>query len=100
MKLTGNDKQYLLGKVYMGETKTLEDDLPQIEEAANVTTYTLYEDNRNRGMITRDQAIELVGCEMWLSGLARSAFHWTACRQVLTNPDRAYVMFDSKKLFL
>lgn len=99
MKLTGNDKQYLLGKVYMGVTKTLEEDLPQIEEAADVTTYTLYEGNRNRGMITRDAAIELVGREMWLSGISRSAFHWTACRQTLADPDHSYVMFNSEKLF-
>lgn len=99
MKLTGNDKKYLLEKVYNGVTKTLEEDLPQIKEAADVTTYTLYEDNIERGMITRDEAIGLVGREMWLSGIARSAFHWTACRQVLANPDHAYVMFNSEKLF-
>lgn len=99
MKFTDSDKQYLLEKVYDGVTKTLEEDLPQIEEAADITTYTLFEEDRDCGMITRDAAIELVGREMWLSGLARSAFHWTACRQVLDNSDRAYVMFDSRKLF-
>ena len=99
MKLTGSDKQYLLENVYNGVTKTLEEDLPQIEEAADLTTYKLFEDKRDRGMITRNAAIELVGREMWLSGIARSAFHWTACRQVLSNPDRSYVMFDSRKLF-
>ena len=99
MKLTDSDKQYLLANVYNGVKKTLEEDLRQIEEAADVTKYKLFEDKRDRGMITRNAAIELVGREMWLSGIARSAFHWTAFRQVLSNPDRSYVMFDSRKLF-
>ena len=99
MKFTDSDKQYLLEKVYNGVMKTLEEDLPQIEEAADVTTYTLFEEDRDCGMITRDAAIKLVGREMWLSGLARSAFHWTAYRQVLDNPNSGLVMFDSKKLF-
>ena len=99
MKFTDSDKQYLLEKVYNGVMKTLKEDLPQIEEAADVTTYTLFEDKRDCGMITRDEAIKLVGREMWLSGLSRSAFHWTAYRQVLDNPDGGLVMFDSKKLF-
>lgn len=99
MKLTDTDKQYLLEKVYGGIKQTFEEDLPQIKEAADVTTYTLYEGKLDRGRITRNEAIGLVGREMWLSGIARSAFHWTACRQVLANPDHAYVMFDSRKLF-
>lgn len=99
MKLTDSDKQYLLANVYNGVKKTLEEDLRQIEEAADVTKYKLFEGKRDCGMITRDEAIKLVGREMWLSGLSRSAFHWTAYRQVLDNPDGGLVMFDSKKLF-
>ena len=99
MKLTDTDKQYLLEKVYGGIKQTFEEDLPQIEEAADVTTYTLYKGDKSDGRISRTKAIALCGREGWLSGLSRAAFHWTACRQVLANPDHAYVMFDSRKLF-
>ena len=47
--------------------------------------------------ISRKEAIELLGRETWLSGLDRSAFHWSAMRQ--TKDDKGYVYFDSSKLF-
>ena len=85
MKLTEKDKNYLRN---LGNKDA---DLKQIEEAANVTTYT------NRGKrISRNKAIELLGREEWLSGISRSAFHWTAGRMAKDNTE---VDFDSSRLF-
>lgn len=104
MKFTDKDKKYLLEKIYGGIEQTFKEDLPQIEEAADVTKYSLvkYEEDNWRGKytehrISKTAAIKLVGREGWLSGLARSAFHWTACRTLDDN--RRAVSFDSKKLF-
>ena len=104
MKFTDKDKEFLLEKVYGGIEQTFKEDLPQIEEAADVTNYSLirYEEDNWRGKytkhsISKTDAIKLVGREGWLLGLARSAFHWTACRQL--SDKRSEVSFDSKKLF-
>ena len=97
MEFTDEDKKYLLEKVYGGIKQTLDEDLPQIEEAADVTTYVVYKDGKSEGCISRKKAIELLGREVWLSGLARSAFHWTAMRCMKDKP--LQVMFDSSRLF-
>lgn len=71
-----------------------EDDksIKQIERAAAVTTYE-YKGRR----ISRKKAIELLGEKKFLSGLDRSAFHWTSCRDVVG--ENECVFFDSSKLF-
>ena len=98
MKLTDTDKKYLLEKIYGGIKQTFEEDLPQIEEAADVTTYTLYKGDKVEGRISRTKAIALCGLEGWLSGISRAAFHWTAMREVKGKPN-LYVGFDAHRMF-
>lgn len=87
MKLTENDKNYLRS---LGND---DEDIQQIEEATQkrYTQYTL-----NGAPLSRESAIQLLGKEKYLSGIARSAFHVTA-RRVTDNGED--IMFDSKKLF-
>ena len=98
MKLTDTDKKYLLEKIYAGLKHTFEEDLPQIEEAADVTTYTLYKGDESDGRISRTKAIVLCGRKGWLSGLSRAAFHRTAMREVKGKPN-LYVFFNARKMF-
>lgn len=87
MKLTNQDKMLLRG---MGHD---DKDFPQIEEAMRkyYTTYDL-----DGETISREQAIALLGREAYLSGISRSAFHYTAAR---STDDGRVVGFDSSKLF-
>ena len=98
MEFTKQDKACIL-KLYGGVQKTVDEDIGQLEEAADVTEYTvidkLHGDKERK--ITRLGAIRLVGREGWLSGLVRSAFHWTAMRE--TKDGSRYVYFDSSRLF-
>lgn len=80
MKLTKKDKEYLLS------VGVAEDDFPQMEEAMSCTKYEL-----NGKKIQRKTAIEYLGRETYLSGISRSAFHYTAYRDG--------VLFDSSDLF-
>ena len=98
MNFTDDDKKFLLENVYGGIKQTFEEDLPQIEEAADVTTYTLYKGDKSDGRISRTKAIALCGRDGWLSGLSRAAFHWTATREVKGTPN-LYVGFDAHKMF-
>ena len=104
MKFTDKDKQFLLEKIYGGLKKTFEEDLPQIEEAADVTKYSLikYEEDNWRGKydekrISRTEAIRILGRKGWLSGLSRAAFHMSAVRNL--DDMRSQVYFDSRNLF-
>ena len=87
IKLTSADKALLLD---WGHS---ESDFPQIEEAfkKSKTKYKL-----DATPISREEAISLLGREQYLSGIARSSFHYTACRQT---PDGKFVYFDSSNLF-
>lgn len=85
MKLTSEDKKLLTEWGYP------EEDFNQIERA---TTKTTYESNRNK--VTADEAIDILGREEYLSGIARSAFHWSACRE---GKEGQRVYFDSSRLF-
>ena len=86
MKLTNEMKDILLNWGYPQE------DLEQIEEATSKTIYT-YENKR----IGQREAINLLGIETFLSGISRSAFHWTSSREV--GNTGKFVSFDSSKLF-
>lgn len=92
MKLTENDKRIL------SEWGYRRSDYPQIERATNVsiTIYKIETEKTNR-KISRDEAIKVLGREKWLSGIARSAFHWSATR--LSDDEKAIVYFDSSRLF-
>ena len=76
------------------ENETSEDK-EQMKRALKCTEYRLYDDYNYRKKITRNDAIRILGEEMFVSGLERSAFHWTAAR---TNEDKT-ILFDSRKLF-
>jgi hypothetical protein len=85
MKLTKTDKELL---TKWGCPK---EDFKQIEKA---TTKTVYELNDEK--ISCEKAIEVLGREEFLSGISRSAFHWSSARN---NDKGETVFFDSSKLF-
>ena len=95
MRLTEEDKADLLAMDVPAE------DFQRIEEVAQTkyTRYTLYENGSERGKrISREETIRLLGRRVWLSGLARSAFHNSARR----GPDGGpfFVIFDSHRYFM
>ena len=85
MKLTNKDKDYLKSIGYE------EKDFAQIQRAAGKTDYE-YQMQK----IGQKKAIELLGRKNYLSGLARSAFHWTCVRERFNGE---IVYFDSARLF-
>lgn len=87
MKLSNDDKALLRSWGYE------ERDFRQIEEALRGDK-TVYELENRR--ISRKQAIGLLGMCGFLSGVARSAFHWSTARETA---DGKVVYFDSRKLF-
>ena len=87
MKLTNMDKKILCS---WGHS---EDDLKQIEEATRKTVYEL----NGKERISCQEAIKLIGRKEFLSGISRSAFHWSASRH--TEDGNNFVIFDSSKLF-
>lgn len=103
LKLSDSDIEYLKK---IGHT---EEDIPQIEEALNNTIYTLgnagkssdgnieIPDEQNDVEITAQEARDILGDEKFLSGLSRSAFHYTSGRW--SDDDTKYVSFDSSKIF-
>ena len=90
MKLTTTDKKMLL------EWGHPESDFRQIEEAfkKSKTKYEL-----GGKPISREEAICLLGQRQYLSGIARSAFHYTAAREVPMSTTGEIVYFDSSNLF-
>ena len=94
-KLTEKDKKLLKGWGYLDE------DMAQIEEGANVGTITFtYKKNKSvEHEITPQKAIRIIGREQFLSGLSRSAFHWSAIRYVKDNDKNGFVYFHMSKLF-
>lgn len=84
-KLTDEDKRLLREWGYP------EEDFPQIEEAARRSRYEI--ENKK---ITCQAAIGILGREKFLSGIVRSAFHWTSVRK---SEDGRHVFFDSSILF-
>ena len=87
MKLTEDDKQQLR------DWHVDERDFEQIERALSVSM-TKYE--LNGKPISRQKAIELLGQKVYLSGILRSAFHYTAARETKAGDS---VFFDSHNLF-
>lgn len=94
MKLTEDDERILL------EMGCPAEDIPQIRDAAltKFTRYTLYENEKSAGKrIGEKEAIRLLGRKMWLSGLARSAFHYNAARNI--GDSKGVIIIDSRRLF-
>lgn len=87
MKLTKQDKEIIR------KWGHLEDNMKQIEEATRKTVYEL----NDKEKISCNEAIKLLGREEFLSGISRSAFHWSALRY--TEDGNNFVCFDSSKLF-
>lgn len=85
MKLTKEDKELL---TKWGHKK---EDFNQIERAMSKTEYQL-----NDEAMSLTEVLDILGREIYLSGIARSAFHWSACRE---NEKGEIVYFDSSKLF-
>ena len=92
MKLTKEDKKLLKDWGFPDE------DLTQIERATTKTTYELARTsfNTSDNKISAIEAMNILGRKEYLSGIARSAFHWNCCRQ---NEKGQTVYFDSSKLF-
>lgn len=92
MKLTAEDKELL------SDWGFPEDDFEQIEEAMKkkYTKYVLYANDKDGQPISREQAIEFLGREVYLSGISRSAFHFSSIRY---NDKGQEVYFKSHDLF-
>lgn len=90
MRLTSEDKTLLRQWGYDDK------DFPQIELAmqAHCTKYKL----RNK-VISHEQALDLLGRRKYLSGIARSAFHFTAARTIGESEESGVIQFDSSRLF-
>ena len=80
MRIRKNEKEQLKKQGWA------DDEIEQIQEAGN---NTIYEYNGEK--IGVKKAIEILGRETWISGLCRSAFHCSSCRDG--------VEFDSSKIF-
>lgn len=85
MKLNNKDKEELKSMGYSDEN------VCQIEEAITKTVYEM-----NGKKISAKKALEVLGRDEYLSGISRSAFHWSAVRN---NKEGEKVYFDSSKLF-
>ena len=91
MRLTEDDKKLLKSWGHPDR------DMEQIEEAIRKTVYTIYRTDSGKGKrISAKAALEILGRRAFLSGISRSAFHYTALRK---NDDHVEVHFNSKKLF-
>lgn len=85
MELTKKDIKILRDWGYKGK------DINQIEIATSLTKYEY------KGKLICDvKARKLLGDEEYLSGISRSAFHWSSSRET---PDGDTVAFDSSALF-
>lgn len=89
MKLTETERIFLKKRGYSDK------DFSQIEMAIDISEYHLYNNQEKSVSITSEKAIKLLGKEEFLSGIARSAFHWSAVRV----NNNIKILFDSKRLF-
>ena len=80
-KMNTKEQKFLLEFGYT------ERDFKQIEEAKRKTIYT----GENDKKLTQKEVIKILGLREYLSGLSRSAFHWSSFR--------SGIYFDSSKLF-
>ena len=90
MKLTVSDKKLLTNWGHP------ERDFAQIEEAMQKSKTKYKLGSRH---VSREKAIQLLGREIYLSGISRSAFHFTAAREVPNSTSGEVVYFDSAALF-
>ena len=79
-----------------------DDDIPQIQEAINVSKYELHKADAPYSKVkdlTAAEEYEKAGREQFLSGIARSAFHWDSSRECEKNM-KYTVWFNSRALFV
>lgn len=77
----------------------LKSDIPQIQKAIKKSSYELYElkpPYKTIDSVSAKEAAKLLGNKEFLSGISRSSFHWSACREV---NKKLGIMFDSSALF-
>lgn len=91
MKLTKADKETILKWGYR------ENELEQVQVAANVAVYELYSPHVQGKKIGVKKAIEILGRKEWLSGICRAAFHWTAGR--ISLDEKCEVGIDCSSMF-
>jgi len=75
----------------------LKQDLKQIEKALSKTDFELSTPEKNQDKkITINKAVKILGEELFLSGMCRSSFHYSAVRE---NRRGQKVYFNSSRLF-
>lgn len=92
--ITDKDRQYLFEHGYTSS------DIGQLEEAARIKNTKYYFTNpitNTKTKISRKEALRILGRKAWLSGLGRSAFHYTSVREGVYKKGNVY--FDSFDLF-
>lgn len=89
--LTENDKDILINKMHYRSQ-----DIPQIEDALSKTRYEIFGGNAKARKISAEKACSLLERTDFLSGISRSAFHWTATKEYAPG---SYILFDSTKYF-
>lgn len=90
MKLSEKDKTIL------ASLGCPEEDFDQIKYAADQTSFTLGDQDGNMKRISIKTANQLLTREVFLSGLNRSAFHFSAVREAV---DGQLIYFDSSAYF-
>lgn len=74
----------------------VERDIPQIKKAIRRSSYELYDKTTHENKcITADDAAQVLGREQFLSGISRSAFHFTSAREM----GNRVISFESSVLF-
>ena len=86
MRLTEKDKIKLRGLGYS------EKDIPQISAVISCTTY----ENKEGRLVELASLLKNMERDIWLSGIARAAFHRTALRFTRTGDE---ILFDSSAYF-
>lgn len=90
MKLTNKDKD-ILKKIGHKE-----EDFAQIQRAISKTIFKKFKNGKDEKEICLDEVLSLLSREDFLSGIGRSAFHFSSVRD---GKDGICVYFDSSKLF-
>ena len=91
MELTKQDVSYIVNELRYEMM-----DIPQIKAALKKTKFTQCTPRDNGTIISADSARKILGDKPFLSGICRSAFHWSAVRQ---KDDGTIIYFDSSPLF-
>jgi hypothetical protein len=72
------------------------EDLKQIEAALKCTDFEILTEGKEDEKTTIEKAVEILGEEKFLSGMCRSAFHYSAIRE---GKNGIKIYFNSSRLF-